>query len=74
MTQMNDLIVKGTSKFESEVDYSMRVPEDKRYFVKFNEPSSAMPSKPSEKVNFTLGNPDEEEMIATHFDSKVLYA
>ena len=37
INEMNELFIKGTSKFNSEVEYGMKVPESQRMFVKTKE-------------------------------------
>jgi len=64
IAEMDGLFIKGINKFESEVEFGLRIPEDKRVLIIDNEKNRA------EKAMF----PDHsEEIIATQFDSRTLY-
>lgn len=61
---MEDLYVKGSNKFESEIEYGLSIPEKERVLIQDKEQMRL------EKLNVSLA-PDE--VIDSHFDSKILY-
>jgi hypothetical protein len=63
---MEGLYVKGVSKFETEVEYGLRVPMEKRFLVKAK-------NKDVEERVAMFEDGTNEEVIASHFDSRVLY-
>ena len=72
--KMNGLIVKGTSKFDSEIAYSYRIPEDQRYLIKFVEPhQNEIVNQSSSPMQVSIDTPNDEEVIESHFDSRILY-
>lgn len=71
--EMNELFVKGTSKFKSEVEYGYRVPESQRYLIKFIDQDGDVNPKVADKVQIKLDLPEDEEIIESNYDSKLLY-
>lgn len=63
---MEDLYIKGTNKFDAEMEYGLRIPEQQRVLVKSKNQVQ------QERV-ITLDDGPSEEIIASHFDSKIIY-
>jgi len=63
---MDDLYVKGISKFDTEIEYGLRIPEDKRYLVKLK-------NKHKQEMSLMLDESGSEEILASHFESRILY-
>ena len=59
--------VYGKVKFESEVVYGLKVPEDQRVFIKTKDAIEE-----EETMKSPHGN-SQDEIIASHFDSKIMY-
>ncbi|CAI2362558.1 unnamed protein product [Moneuplotes crassus] len=64
ITNMNELFIKGINKFESEVEYGLSIPENKRVLYLNSEEMK------SEKLRLSTS---PEEIIESHFESKILY-
>lgn len=64
--EMSDLFVKGTSKFNSEIEYGLRIPEEQRVLVKQREQVK------NDRIKIINEDPSEE-IIASHFESRVIY-
>jgi hypothetical protein len=64
--QMSNLYVQGTSKFDSEVEFTKRVPEKGRYIIRNRDELKF--SKPKNQLGETT-----EEILAANFESRVLY-
>ena len=61
MGQISDIEVRGTSKFEKELEYAWKVPEKNRKFVtNFN--------KISDDGSLVYFDEEEDEMLETQFD------
>ncbi len=64
IANMNDLFIKGKNKFESEVEYGLRIPEKERMFLRNSEEMK------QDKIHLST-SPDE--VLDSHFESRILY-
>mmetsp|Transcript_21542 Transcript_21542/g.19106 ORF Transcript_21542/g.19106 Transcript_21542/m.19106 type:complete len:166 (+) Transcript_21542:921-1418(+) len=64
ISAMDDLYIKGTSKFESEIEYGLRIPEKERILIKDREQAKA------ERI---MIEENPEEVLETQFDGRTLY-
>ena len=64
ISNMNDLFIKGTNKFESEVEYGLKVPENSRILVTNTE-------EMKDEKKYLSVHP--EEILESHFESRTLY-
>jgi hypothetical protein len=65
IAEMDNLFIKGTSKFESEIGYCLRIPENQRLLVRSRDDVEAEKTMKKEGLL--------EEVIDSNFESNLLY-
>lgn len=65
IAEMDSLFIKGTSKFESEIEYGLRIPEKERILVRSRANIEAEKTMIQDGVC--------EEVIDSNFESRILY-